>query len=132
MSLKAQTFSFQNRKLRGLFVASTCPWPCPRCEFSAFLTNKNKKAPRGLYIAFFYYYYVVAAVVHLHNIVRPTSGLECFCLDVIPTFESEKSTWNLSRFLMKSSAATQQGPQRGCSFSSITVFEIERPMWHFK
>lgn len=36
------------------------------------------------------FYYYAAAVMHLHNIVRPTLGLQVFCLDVIPTFQSEK------------------------------------------
>ena len=71
-------------------MGNTCPWPCPRCEVSALLTNENRKASTWALCFFFFLYAAAAAVIHLHNIVRPTLGLQLFCLDVIPTFQSGK------------------------------------------
>lgn len=58
-------------------MANTCPRPWPRCEVSAFHAEKGTEKPhRGLSIFFILIILPLLQVVHLHNMVRPTLGLE--------------------------------------------------------
>lgn len=104
-------------------MANTCPWPCPRCEVSAFLTNRNGKAPSWALCIFFII--IIMLLLQSHTCIT-LWGPQHFCLDVIPTFQSEKKVPGISpAFLWRAVLWIQQGPQRGVSFSSITAFETE-------
>lgn len=105
----------------GCLWPTRVPGPAPGVRFLLSLPIGMEKLHRGLY-AFFFYYYAVAAVLHLHNIVRPTALL----FGCHPNLSKWKKVPGISpAFLWRAVLWIQQGPQRGVSFSSITAFETE-------
>lgn len=107
----------------GCLWPTRVPGPAPGVRFLLSLPIGTEKLHRGLYA--FFFIIIIMLLLQSHTCIT-LWGPQHFCLDVIPTFQSEKKVPGISpAFLWRAVLWIQQGPQRGVSFSSITAFETE-------